>query len=147
MGSDELMFYILIVLSSFFQGNFLALWLFYLFPPFFPLCASLWVCTCIAPSGSLSSPQTPADPCLYSSGESMENTLRACCKGIKRNSYPLWWRQWKTEIDAALNNEYRVVPGMGEFGDRYFGTDDDWPDVLYDTPLQVSRSGNRSSRI
>ncbi|KAL2632034.1 hypothetical protein R1flu_016720 [Riccia fluitans] len=30
-----------------------------------------------------------------------------------------------SEIDVALNKEYRVVPGMGEFGDRYFGTDDD----------------------
>ncbi|CAN6446987.1 unnamed protein product [Victoria cruziana] len=28
-----------------------------------------------------------------------------------------------SEIDAALNEEYRVIPGMGEFGDRYFGTD------------------------
>lgn len=30
-----------------------------------------------------------------------------------------------SEIDTALNEEFRVVPGMGEFGDRYFGTDDD----------------------
>ncbi|XP_077212244.1 uridine/cytidine kinase UKL1, chloroplastic-like isoform X2 [Tasmannia lanceolata] len=29
-----------------------------------------------------------------------------------------------SEIDIALNAEYRVIPGMGEFGDRYFGTDD-----------------------
>ncbi|XP_047334444.1 uridine/cytidine kinase UKL1, chloroplastic [Impatiens glandulifera] len=29
-----------------------------------------------------------------------------------------------SEIDAALNKEFRVIPGMGEFGDRYFGTDD-----------------------
>ncbi|KAL5702063.1 Uridine kinase-like protein 1 [Ranunculus cassubicifolius] len=29
-----------------------------------------------------------------------------------------------SEIDTALNEEYRVIPGMGEFGDRYFGTDD-----------------------
>ncbi|XXG78548.1 hypothetical protein AAC387_Pa08g2476 [Persea americana] len=29
-----------------------------------------------------------------------------------------------SEIDVALNEEYRVIPGMGEFGDRYFGTDD-----------------------
>ncbi|XP_068645119.1 uridine/cytidine kinase UKL1, chloroplastic isoform X2 [Aristolochia californica] len=29
-----------------------------------------------------------------------------------------------SEIDVALNDEYRVIPGMGEFGDRYFGTDD-----------------------
>ncbi|GKV52521.1 hypothetical protein SLEP1_g59099 [Rubroshorea leprosula] len=29
-----------------------------------------------------------------------------------------------SEIDVALNEELRVIPGMGEFGDRYFGTDD-----------------------
>ncbi|XP_020980795.1 uridine/cytidine kinase UKL1, chloroplastic isoform X1 [Arachis duranensis] len=29
-----------------------------------------------------------------------------------------------SEIDAALNDEFRVIPGLGEFGDRYFGTDD-----------------------
>ncbi|XP_023879505.1 uridine/cytidine kinase UKL1, chloroplastic [Quercus suber] len=29
-----------------------------------------------------------------------------------------------SEIDASLNEEYRVIPGLGEFGDRYFGTDD-----------------------
>jgi uridine kinase len=30
-----------------------------------------------------------------------------------------------SEIDAGLNEDYRVIPGMGEFGDRYFGTDED----------------------
>ncbi|KAI8557418.1 hypothetical protein RHMOL_Rhmol04G0009600 [Rhododendron molle] len=30
-----------------------------------------------------------------------------------------------SEIEVGLNEDYRVVPGMGEFGDRYFGTDDD----------------------
>nr|GMC95323.1 uridine kinase-like protein 1, chloroplastic [Ipomoea batatas] len=30
-----------------------------------------------------------------------------------------------SEIDLAINEEFRVVPGMGEFGDRYFGTDDE----------------------
>ncbi|KAB2048956.1 hypothetical protein ERO13_A13G130400v2 [Gossypium hirsutum] len=30
-----------------------------------------------------------------------------------------------SEIDIGLNEEFRVIPGMGEFGDRYFGTDDD----------------------
>lgn len=30
-----------------------------------------------------------------------------------------------SEIDNGLNEDFRVVPGMGEFGDRYFGTDDD----------------------
>ncbi|KAG6438400.1 hypothetical protein SASPL_103342 [Salvia splendens] len=29
-----------------------------------------------------------------------------------------------SEINVALNKEFRVIPGMGEFGDRYFGTDD-----------------------
>ncbi|TXG54847.1 hypothetical protein EZV62_020103 [Acer yangbiense] len=29
-----------------------------------------------------------------------------------------------SEIDVSLNEEFRVIPGMGEFGDRYFGTDD-----------------------
>ncbi|XP_031474655.1 uridine/cytidine kinase UKL1, chloroplastic-like [Nymphaea colorata] len=28
-----------------------------------------------------------------------------------------------SEIDATLNEDYRVIPGLGEFGDRYFGTD------------------------
>ncbi|XP_073149367.1 uridine kinase-like protein 5 [Henckelia pumila] len=27
-----------------------------------------------------------------------------------------------SEIDASLNKDLRVIPGMGEFGDRYFGT-------------------------
>ncbi|WZY69663.1 hypothetical protein YC2023_001903 [Brassica napus] len=31
-----------------------------------------------------------------------------------------------SEIDDGLNEEFRVIPGMGEFGDRYFGTDDDY---------------------
>ncbi|KAF3505658.1 hypothetical protein F2Q69_00010166, partial [Brassica cretica] len=30
-----------------------------------------------------------------------------------------------SEIELGLNDEFRVVPGMGEFGDRYFGTDDE----------------------
>ncbi|XP_058112869.1 uridine kinase-like protein 4 isoform X2 [Magnolia sinica] len=30
-----------------------------------------------------------------------------------------------SEIDTGLNEDFRVIPGMGEFGDRYFGTDDD----------------------
>ncbi|XP_050384023.1 uridine kinase-like protein 5 [Argentina anserina] len=28
-----------------------------------------------------------------------------------------------SEIDLSLNEDLRVIPGMGEFGDRYFGTD------------------------
>ncbi|KAF2292283.1 hypothetical protein GH714_018429 [Hevea brasiliensis] len=30
-----------------------------------------------------------------------------------------------SEIDVTLDNDLRVIPGMGEFGDRYFGTDKD----------------------
>ncbi|KAL8147647.1 uridine kinase-like protein 4 [Apium graveolens] len=30
-----------------------------------------------------------------------------------------------SEIETGLNKEFRVIPGMGEFGDRYFGTDDE----------------------
>ncbi|KAM3302648.1 Uridine kinase-like protein 2, chloroplastic [Capsicum baccatum] len=30
-----------------------------------------------------------------------------------------------SEIEVGLNDDFRVVPGMGEFGDRYFGTDED----------------------
>ncbi|KAK4491802.1 hypothetical protein RD792_002578 [Penstemon davidsonii] len=30
-----------------------------------------------------------------------------------------------SEIEIGLSEDYRVIPGMGEFGDRYFGTDDD----------------------
>ena len=29
-----------------------------------------------------------------------------------------------SEIDAAVDEEFRVIPGLGDFGDRYFGTDD-----------------------
>lgn len=41
-----------------------------------------------------------------------------------------------SEIDAGLNEVYRVVPGMGEFGDRYFGTDDDGPEQMHKTPIE-----------
>ncbi|XP_031380913.1 uridine kinase-like protein 5 [Punica granatum] len=30
-----------------------------------------------------------------------------------------------SEIDSSLDENLRVIPGMGEFGDRYFGTHDD----------------------
>ncbi|CAH8346642.1 unnamed protein product [Eruca vesicaria subsp. sativa] len=30
-----------------------------------------------------------------------------------------------SETEMGLNDKFRVVPGMGEFGDRYFGTDDE----------------------
>lgn len=31
-----------------------------------------------------------------------------------------------SEIDYGLNEEFRVIPGLGEYGDRYFGTDNWW---------------------
>ncbi|XP_022732926.1 uridine kinase-like protein 3 isoform X3 [Durio zibethinus] len=39
-----------------------------------------------------------------------------------------------SEIDIGLNEDFRVVPGMGEFGDRYFGTDDDDQQVMTPVP-------------
>ncbi|KAF9667184.1 hypothetical protein SADUNF_Sadunf16G0306600 [Salix dunnii] len=38
-----------------------------------------------------------------------------------------------SEIETGLNEDFRVIPGMGEFGDRYFGTDDDDQPVLAPT--------------
>ncbi|XP_077214489.1 uridine kinase-like protein 4 isoform X2 [Tasmannia lanceolata] len=35
-----------------------------------------------------------------------------------------------SEIENGLNEDYRVIPGMGEYGDRYFGTDDDEQNVI-----------------
>jgi len=29
-----------------------------------------------------------------------------------------------SEIDASLNEKSHVIPGLGQFGDRYFATDD-----------------------
>ncbi|EFJ31180.1 hypothetical protein SELMODRAFT_440038 [Selaginella moellendorffii] len=40
-----------------------------------------------------------------------------------------------SEIDDGINDDYRVVPGMGEFGDRYFGTDEDM--VFYERPVKT----------
>ncbi|PKU83980.1 uridine kinase-like protein 4 isoform X1 [Dendrobium catenatum] len=31
-----------------------------------------------------------------------------------------------SEIEQGLNEDFRVIPGMGEFGDRYFGTDESY---------------------
>ncbi|XP_011097715.1 uridine kinase-like protein 3 isoform X2 [Sesamum indicum] len=157
----------------------------------------------ITPTGSV---YTGVDFCkrlcgvsIIRSGESMENALRACCKGIKigkilihregDNGQQLIYEKLPTdisdrhvllldpilgtgnsavqaisllikkgvpesniiflnlisapqgvhvvckhfprvkivtsEIEIGLNDDYRVIPGMGEFGDRYFGTDDD----------------------
>ena len=30
-----------------------------------------------------------------------------------------------SEIEIGLNEDFCVIPSMGEFGDRYFGTNDD----------------------
>ncbi|PNX71488.1 uridine kinase-like protein 4-like [Trifolium pratense] len=30
-----------------------------------------------------------------------------------------------SEIDIGLNEDFRVIPGICEFGDQYFGKDDD----------------------
>ncbi|MBA0637625.1 hypothetical protein Godav_029970, partial [Gossypium davidsonii] len=136
----------------------------------------------ITPTGSV---YTGVDFCkrlcgvsVIRSGESMENALRACCKGIKigkilihregeDNGQQLIYEKLPqdiserhvllldpilgtglflfmapqgvhvvcksfprvkivtSEIDIGLNEGFRVIPGMGEFGDRYFGTDDD----------------------
>ncbi|KAG4952852.1 hypothetical protein JHK87_038446 [Glycine soja] len=35
-----------------------------------------------------------------------------------------------SEIEIGLNEDFRVIPGMGEFGDRYFGTDNDDQQVV-----------------
>jgi hypothetical protein len=43
-----------------------------------------------------------------------------------------------SEIDVAVNDEFCVIPGLGDFGDRYFGTNDyrlTIEDGLDDTPL------------
>ncbi|KAG8492761.1 hypothetical protein CXB51_010457 [Gossypium anomalum] len=42
-----------------------------------------------------------------------------------------------SEIDIGLNKDFCVIPGMGEFGDRYFGTDDD-DDQKVVAPMQPS---------
>ncbi|TYJ48926.1 hypothetical protein E1A91_A01G098400v1 [Gossypium mustelinum] len=42
-----------------------------------------------------------------------------------------------SEIEIGLNEDFRVVPGMGEFGDRYFGTDDD-DNLQAVAPMQLS---------
>jgi uridine kinase len=45
-----------------------------------------------------------------------------------------------SEIDVSLNEEFRVVPGMGEFGDRYFGTDDDPPTPTPENAYRVQQN-------
>ncbi|KAI7993442.1 Uridine kinase-like protein 5 [Camellia lanceoleosa] len=38
------------------------------------------------------------------------------------------------EIDMSLTKDSHVIPGMGEFGDRYFGTDNNVNQALNKTP-------------
>lgn len=45
--------------------------------------------------------------------------LHAVCKRYPR------LKVVTSEIEAGVSNDFRVIPGMGEFGDRYFGTDDE----------------------
>jgi uridine kinase len=49
-----------------------------------------------------------------------------------------------SEIDSTINEQYLVVPGMGEFGDRYFGTDEDnGAAIVEENPVHLSlRSEN-----
>ncbi|MCH81964.1 uridine kinase-like protein 4-like [Trifolium medium] len=81
----------------------------------------------------------------------MDNALRACCKGHREGDNgqqhliyeklpndisdghallldPIL-RHLKvcmtSEIDIGLNEDFRVTPGICEFGDQYFGKDDD----------------------
>ena len=52
-------------------------------------------------------------------------TIIAASQGI--HSLCMRYPQMKiitSEVDAGLNDQNRVVPGVGEFGDRYFGTED-----------------------
>ena len=42
-----------------------------------------------------------------------------------------------SEVDAGLNELNRVVPGVGEFGDRYFGTED--TAAVFDFPDEETR--------
>jgi uridine kinase len=50
-----------------------------------------------------------------------------------------------SEVDAGLNEDWRVVPGVGEFGDRYFGTDNDPPQFTISTPTDATASTNSAA--
>ena len=43
-----------------------------------------------------------------------------------------------SEVDAGLNELNRVVPGVGEFGDRYFGTEDTIAQFDFEENLEMS---------
>ena len=50
-------------------------------------------------------------------GEQAPEGIQCVCK-----RFPLL-KIVTSEIDSGLNEEFRVIPGLGEYGDRYFGTD------------------------
>jgi uridine kinase len=39
-----------------------------------------------------------------------------------------------SEVDAGLSDDNRVLPGVGEFGDRYFGTEKDDDEFIVGSP-------------
>jgi uridine kinase len=49
-----------------------------------------------------------------------------------------------SEVNAGLNEDWRVVPGVGEFGNRYFGTDDDPPQFTISTPTDATDPTNNA---
>ncbi|CAK9180429.1 unnamed protein product [Ilex paraguariensis] len=57
--------------------------------------------------------------CLWNSSFEIQapEGIHAVCKMFPRLKIVT------SEIDVSLNKDLRVLPGMGEFGDRYFGTD------------------------
>lgn len=50
-----------------------------------------------------------------------------------------------SEIDSGINENFRVIPGVGEFGDRYFGTeenDEEEEDDLKSNMLDLQKTGS-----
>jgi uridine kinase len=39
-----------------------------------------------------------------------------------------------SEVDAGLSDDNRVLPGVGEFGDRYFGTEKEDNEFMVGSP-------------
>ena len=48
-----------------------------------------------------------------------EYTTRRKREGKKKR------KEKRTEVEEDVSSDGKVVPGIGEFGDRYFGTDGD----------------------
>ncbi|KAK0602016.1 hypothetical protein LWI29_029607 [Acer saccharum] len=61
----------------------------------------------------------PEPNIIFLNLKSAPQSVHVVCKSFPRI------KTVTSEIDIGLNEDFRVVPGMGEFGDRYFGTDDD----------------------